>query len=149
MYANMEIVVLASPETEPEFRQKFSSPSLLYKVVSSYEALLPLLNKAEVVFDYFLAGEPEQLNLYAHRSSLIVFCQAAKIQLAALATKFPVLHCALVGFNGLPGFLNRSVLEVSVLRSENIPKLQAVCAYLNSDYLVVADRVGMVTPRII
>ncbi|QMU31687.1 3-hydroxyacyl-CoA dehydrogenase [Adhaeribacter radiodurans] len=145
----MEIVVLASPETEPEFRQKFPSPPLLYQVVFSYEALLPLLDNADVVFDYFLADEPQQLRLYAHRTNLIVFCQAAKIQLAALASTLPTLNCVLLGFNGLPGFLNRPILEVSVLYPASIPKLQTVCAYLNTEYLLVGDRVGMVTPRVI
>ncbi|MDQ4141942.1 MAG: 3-hydroxyacyl-CoA dehydrogenase family protein [Bacteroidota bacterium] len=145
----MEIVVLASPETELEFRQKFSSPPLLYKAVFSYEELLPLLENADVVFDFFLAEEPQQINLYAHQAHLTVFCQAVKVQLAALITKLPVLNCALFGFNGLPGFLNRPVMEVSCLYPESIPKLQAVCAYLNTEYLLVADRVGMVTPRII
>ncbi|MDQ3291297.1 MAG: 3-hydroxyacyl-CoA dehydrogenase family protein [Bacteroidota bacterium] len=145
----MEIVVLASPETEIEFRQKFPTPRLPYKVVFTYEALLPLLDTVDVVFDFFLADVPQQINLYSQRAHLTVFCQVAKIQLASITANSPSIDCSLFGFNGLPGFLNRPVLEVSCLYPESISKLQEVCAYLSTEYLVVADRVGMVTPRVI
>jgi 3-hydroxybutyryl-CoA dehydrogenase len=53
------------------------------------------------------------------------------------------------GFNGLPGMLNRTIFEVSVLRPEHTATLKDWCEKLKTDYSVVDDRVGLVTPRVI
>lgn len=53
------------------------------------------------------------------------------------------------GFCGLPTLLNRPLLEVSLYDSENALQLAEICAALGTDYRVVHDRVGMVTPRVI
>ena len=53
------------------------------------------------------------------------------------------------GFCGLPTLLNRPLLEVSLYHEADREKLAATCAALGTDYRVVADRVGLVTPRVI
>jgi len=53
------------------------------------------------------------------------------------------------GFCGLPTLLNRPLLEVSLYHEADREKLAATCAVLGTDYRVVADRVGLVTPRVI
>ncbi|WP_354583861.1 3-hydroxyacyl-CoA dehydrogenase family protein [Hymenobacter sp. UYCo722] len=53
------------------------------------------------------------------------------------------------GFCGLPTLLNRRLLEVSLCDEADRAKLAETCAALGTDYRVVADRVGLVTPRVI
>jgi 3-hydroxybutyryl-CoA dehydrogenase len=53
------------------------------------------------------------------------------------------------GFCGLPTLLNRRLLEVSLYQEADRAKLAEACAALGTDYRVVADRVGLVTPRVI
>jgi len=55
----------------------------------------------------------------------------------------------ILGFNGLKSFFNRDVLEISLLASENIGIAEKVCTELETEFEIVADRVGMVTPRVI
>ena len=55
----------------------------------------------------------------------------------------------LFGFCGLPTLLNRPLLEVSLYDEADRAKLAATCAALGTDYRVVADRVGLVTPRVV
>ncbi|WP_234996911.1 3-hydroxyacyl-CoA dehydrogenase family protein [Hymenobacter roseosalivarius] len=45
--------------------------------------------------------------------------------------------------------MNRPLLEVSSPNPENAPQLAETCAALGTDYRVVQDRVGLVTPRVI
>jgi 3-hydroxybutyryl-CoA dehydrogenase len=145
----MQLVVLGPPETETEFRQKFSDGQS-FTWVFTYEGLVPLLDTTTtIVFDFLLAEQPEQITIYAERTNLVVFCEAAKTQLAALAAGHPALKCHLFGFNGLPSFLNRPVLEVSLYNPADISVLQWACAQLGTGFLVVADRVGMITPRVV
>jgi 3-hydroxybutyryl-CoA dehydrogenase len=40
-------------------------------------------------------------------------------------------------------------MEVSFWRTDDEPQLKRICQELNTDFLIVDDRVGLVTPRII
>ena len=53
------------------------------------------------------------------------------------------------GFCGLPTFLNRELLEVSLLNQDHQNRLKKICGDLHTNYQIVTDRVGLVTPRVI
>ncbi|SFG65537.1 3-hydroxyacyl-CoA dehydrogenase family protein [Pontibacter chinhatensis] len=146
----MHIVVLSGPEMAAEFKQKFQEEreGVSYTFLQSHNLLDEQLKPADVVFDFLLHEQPERLSLYAPEQ--VVFCNAATVQLAALVKEAALERpCTLIGFNGLPTLFNRPVLEVSVLHDGCTAKLHEVCQALGTDYLLVDDRVGMVTSRII
>ena len=145
----MQIVVVAPPEIKDEFEQKFTT-SHEYLFLSDYNQIRNSLKEAQVVFDFFLADYPDRLRLYQERKGLIIFCQAVKLSLAELIHKAQIgLSCTLLGFNGWPTMLNRPCLEVTFLKEEDKPVLDDVCQQLGTEYLIVDDRVGMVTPRVL
>jgi 3-hydroxybutyryl-CoA dehydrogenase len=146
----MHILVLAGPEMAEEFRQKFpeTSNGTRFTFLQSHSVIDEQLEPSDVVFDFLLHEEPERLSLYAPEQ--VVFCNTATIQLAALVKASGVNNpCTLIGFNGLPSLFNRPVLEVSLFDKKSESKLIEVCNELGTEFLIVADRVGMVTPRII
>jgi 3-hydroxybutyryl-CoA dehydrogenase len=146
----MRILVLAGPEMAAEFRQKFpeTSNGTQFTFLQSHSIIDEQLSPSDVVFDFMLHEEPERLSFYAPEQ--VVFCNAATIQLAALVKASGVKKpCTLIGFNGLPSLFNRPVLEVSLCDKRSESKLIEVCNELGTEFLIVADRVGMVTPRII
>jgi 3-hydroxybutyryl-CoA dehydrogenase len=49
----------------------------------------------------------------------------------------------------LPTFINRPLLEVCLWKEEDKDALQEVCHSLQTEYQIVDDRVGLVTPRVI
>ncbi|QSE98605.1 3-hydroxyacyl-CoA dehydrogenase family protein [Fulvivirga lutea] len=103
------------------------------------------LSKFDVIFDFEIADNPENYLEYKELKGTIVLLNTVKITLSELAFTFGNGSADLYGFNGLPSFINREVLEVSALTeevSENFNKL-------NWDYQLVDDRVGLVTPRIV
>ena len=59
------------------------------------------------------------------------------------------MKCTLFGFNGFPTMFNREFLEVSLLEAEDEPELKRICGQLQSGFMIVDDRVGLVTPRVI
>ncbi|WP_299758830.1 3-hydroxyacyl-CoA dehydrogenase family protein [uncultured Pontibacter sp.] len=146
----MHIVVLSGPEMAAEFEQKFQEEreGVSYTFLKSHNLLDEQLKPSDVVFDFLLHEHPERLSLYA--PGQVVFCNAVTIQLAALVKQaYMEQPCTLIGFNGLPTLFNRPVLEVSLLHQESEARLQEVCQALGAEYLLVDDRVGMVTPRMI
>ncbi|NEM96315.1 3-hydroxyacyl-CoA dehydrogenase family protein [Pontibacter burrus] len=146
----MRILVLAGPQMAEEFRQKFpdTGDGIHYSFLQSHNITDEQLEPSDVVFDFLLHEQPERLSMYAPEQ--VVFCNAATIQLAALVKESGVEKpCTLIGFNGLPSLFNRPVLEVSLYNKRSESKLIEICNELETEFLVVKDRVGMVTPRII
>jgi 3-hydroxybutyryl-CoA dehydrogenase len=105
---------------------------------------------SDLVLDFVLDDDPFQVEIYADKTNAKVFVNTAKVSLAELSNLAGhTLKAKLFGFNGLPTFLNRSVLEASVKNKADEPMLAELCKVLNTPYLLVDDRVGLVTPRII
>ncbi len=105
---------------------------------------------ADIVMDFTIDEEPERAAAYADESDTIYFLNTAKItlaELAALAGQRP--EALWIGFNGLPTFLNRPQLEVSLLNREDESRLRTIGNALGTGWHLVDDRVGLVTPRII
>ncbi|WP_192822513.1 3-hydroxyacyl-CoA dehydrogenase family protein [Rufibacter sp. LB8] len=146
----MNTLVLATPEQEAEFSLKF--PNRFYLHIQDPAELAHFLPQAHLVFDFLLHEQPERLKDYntaARGEKLIVFCNAAKLQLAALAAEHGPVNFHLCGMNALPTFFNREVLELSVLREASKREVDKACVFLATLYELVQDRVGMVTPRVI
>ncbi|QCR24050.1 3-hydroxyacyl-CoA dehydrogenase family protein [Pontibacter sp. SGAir0037] len=146
----MQVIILSGPDMAAAFKLKFPEENS----GNSYTFLLPddasdaLLQKPDVVFDFLLHEQPGRLMKY--RKEQVVFCNVVTTQLAALARMVNLEHsCTLIGFNGLPTLLNRDVLEVSLLKPADEAILSHICKALGTAYLLVDDRVGMVTPRIL
>lgn len=144
----MQVLVLSTPEIAAEFRQKFTSTAN-FVFIGTYDELDAHLPGTQVVFDFLLASQPARLSHYAANPSLTVFCHAGTVQLAALALQVEQLACTLIGFNGFPTMIHRQYLEVSLLHAHAVTRLEEICSALGTEYLVVEDRVGLVTPRII
>lgn len=104
----------------------------------------------DLVFDFFLDESPENLDQYSHEKNLIIFCNSVKTSLAEFS--FYLDHsfdCKFIGFNGMPSFINRELIELTLLKEDDKDIAEKVCAQLGTEYVIVEDRVGMVTPRVI
>jgi 3-hydroxybutyryl-CoA dehydrogenase len=102
-----------------------------------------------LVLDFMIDEAPQAFAIYAGKP-VTVMLNTCRVSLAALAhTVGNIMACTIFGFNGMPTLLNREVLEVSVWQQQDLPRLQALCHELNTKFLVVDDRVGLVTPRVV
>jgi 3-hydroxybutyryl-CoA dehydrogenase len=161
----MRILIVGDEHHVEECKQKLGS-SHAYTVAYDYAQLRKHFPEQDVIFDFIIDEDPEEFDLYADLNC-VVFLNTAKMNLAQFAfsvgNKFA---CTLFGFNGLPTFFNRAILEVSCLKyisqdgvdsaaggltwdCEDTTKLNAIMKNLGSDSLIVDDRVGLVTPRVI
>lgn len=142
-----KILVIGNEQNLSEFKRKFVAKHD-YEFCQNYLMKSDLENY-DLVFDFLIGDNPEQFEMYAEVPDLPVLVNAPKISLGELAYYQTEVNCLLFGFNGLPSFLDRPLLEVSCLNSENQEVLKELCAELETDLEIVNDRVGMVTPRII
>ncbi|MCH8319190.1 MAG: 3-hydroxyacyl-CoA dehydrogenase [Bacteroidetes bacterium] len=157
----MEILVVGEQNSLDEFREKFISKHS-YTFIGIEELTKDVVRNIEVVFDFTLENNPESIKLYlsAHKK-LILFVNSVKTSLTEIYPQYldskdskskiqnPKSEIHLFGFNGLPTMVNRTVLEVSIPDEKNADILDRVCRDLGTEYLVVKDRIGMVTPRVV
>ncbi len=145
----MNILVIGEIENLQECKARFGDAHT-YMFETDHREAERFIETNDLVFDFIIDEEPFQIDIYKNKSNANVFFNAGKISLAELSNLAEhSIKANVFGFNGLPTFLNRKILEVSLLKSEHENRLKEICATLNIEYLIVDDRVGLVTPRVV
>ncbi|MFZ1805792.1 MAG: 3-hydroxyacyl-CoA dehydrogenase family protein [Cyclobacteriaceae bacterium] len=145
----MNILVIGDAKHMDECKAKFGEKHT-YQLEHGHQQAESSFSKNDLVFDFIIDESPEQMEIYHDHPGVIAFLNTTKISLLELVTAFAgSIQCTLYGFNGLPTFLNRDILEVALLNDKKPKILEEVCNNLETKYLVIDDRVGMVTPRVI
>ena len=144
----MEILVIGTEAQATECRQKFGGAHIIQGVARLAQAGA-ILKTAAVVFDFTGAGEPDHLTKYQAIPGTPLFLDTTLVRLADRLAHAGELDNAVFGFCGLHTFVNREILEVAIQNEADRPALEAICLTLGTDYRIVADQAGMVTPRVI
>lgn len=142
----MNILVIGGEFNRAECQQKFNSHTCIQ--VNNHKEAEPLLAQAEVIFDFLTDQSINPLKNYSSKNNLTVFLNTSLITLRTLVKNISVTN-TYFGFSGLPTFLNRELLEVSIHQETDLHLLDVTCKKLKTKYARVADSVGLVTPRII
>jgi len=142
----MKILVIGTPGQFQECLQKLGTHD--YTHLSSHEALENNLPHQQVVFDFIASENLHSLSLYGGRD-VPVFLNTCKMNLLAMLSPNANAFRQVFGFNGFPTMFNREFLEVTLANGQGEPALKKICDALGTKYLLVEDRVGLVTPRVI
>lgn len=142
----MKIGVIGTQNRIDELKQKVSSAANLVEIKDTDLWQLPNLG-LDAFFDLQFDDNTEHLHHYLHLD-FPVLVSATKLQLAQVFIGHDV-KAPVVGFNALPTFINRPLLEVSSTSDTHKTKVEALAQQLAWECKWVEDRVGMVTPRII
>lgn len=143
----MNILVVGGESHFQECQNKFGTNQ--YTTASNHQDAKKFLGATDIVFDFVIDRDPSQINIYNNQKT-VVFLNTSTITLAQFTSKVEhPINSTLFGFCGMPTFLNRELLEISLRSEEDSIQLQQICKNLNTDYVIVDDRVGLVTPRVI
>jgi 3-hydroxybutyryl-CoA dehydrogenase len=140
----MEILVIGNEINLRECRQKFGDQHQ-YSFVRNHSEAKEFLKSETIVFDFEISEQPNQIAIYQSFSG-IVFLDASR---KALTHRVDEARATFFGFCGLPTFLNREILEVSISNLLDRTILLEVCEKLNTKLVVVKDQVGLITARVI
>ncbi|GCC52548.1 3-hydroxyacyl-CoA dehydrogenase [Chryseotalea sanaruensis] len=144
----MNLIVIGTEQNLSECKAKFGDTHT-YAIADNYKEAGRLIETDTVIFDFLIDEIPTEIEFYLDLN-VVAFLSTAKRSLLDLTyglLKNP--EATLFGFNGMPTFLNRSLLEVAVLHVDDRSVLEKTCQDLNSAFTIVEDRAGLVTPRII
>ena len=154
----MHILVIDGNHVEAEFRAKFG-PAHEYRFLNPNLALEERgkevdqqIQSAASTADVAFCFHPltSQVVSLLENDKLTIFEEIIHLSLTEMLSHGAGFPAGLrFGFCGLPTLLNRSLLEVSLCHEADREKLAETCVALGTDYRVVADRVGLVTPRVI
>lgn len=146
----MKILVIADEPQQSELLKKLGQG---HKVdVFNEEGFYDLENYSgyDAIFDLNIDSHTEELQEYANVRNAIIIVSGVKSSLAELVYMEEFEEdINLIGINDLPGFINREKAEISLLNEGDVIKVIAFFKSLNWPALIVKDRVGMVTPRIV
>ncbi len=145
----MNILVIGEVENLNECKARFGDKHT-YMFETDHREAERYVEINDLVFDFIIDEEPFQIEIYKDKVNGKVFLNSAKISLGELSNLAEhSLKAEVFGFNGLPTFLNQKILEVSLLKPEHETHLKEICESLSIEYLLVDDRVGLVTPRVV
>jgi 3-hydroxybutyryl-CoA dehydrogenase len=146
----MNILVIGESENLAECKEKFGGTHT-YQSAQDHQSAEKFFGSSDIIFDFVIDEAPEQMEVYRDHPAALAFLNTAKITLLELVTGFSDgrVKSTLFGFNGLPTFLNRDLLEVVLLKENDAEKLKDICQQLQTKFLLIDDRVGLVTPRVI
>ncbi len=144
----MNILVIGSSEQAAECRLKFGEAHS-WTVYPDIRDAGTSLGNADVIFDFVSPDQPGRQETYPPRTGQVVFMDNSRARLAELAGPWALNPKHVFGFCGLPTFINREILEVSLLKESDAMGLAEVCGKLGAAYEVVAEQAGMISPRVV
>ncbi|MTI38812.1 3-hydroxyacyl-CoA dehydrogenase family protein [Fulvivirga lutimaris] len=140
----MKILIVGSERSFAEAQNKLENQHSLTHVYDFFDCTDPLT--FDFIFDFMIDENPELVEHYAKLEKVAVFLNTVRISLGELQFTYGSWDNSIYGFNGLPTFFDREVLE---LTSINGHVNENLLTQLDFQYEVVDDRVGMVTPRVV
>jgi 3-hydroxybutyryl-CoA dehydrogenase len=141
----MDILIVGTQHQAEECRQKFGEAHTV-RTYSRAEA--STAHASDIVFDFTVAKSSER-SVYAHVPVVALFLDASLVKLADQMQRIGEPQYPVFGFCGLRSLVNRDILEVAVREKKDYERLKTVCQELGTDFRIVSDQAGMVTPRVI
>src|SRR5690349_13484885 len=142
----MEILVIGDKINLTECQQKFGDQHL-YRLCTVYSEAEDFLNRETVIYDFLISRSVNEIKAYRNFEGF-AFLDVSKSTLEQLVNSTGV-KATFFGFCGMPTFLNRDILEVSLHSKKDSKKLEEVCRDLNTKFAIVKDQVGLITARVI
>jgi 3-hydroxybutyryl-CoA dehydrogenase len=143
----MKILTIGNQAQLEEVKLKFGSRHeiLFGKTTDMVTQLIP---ESDVIVDF--NADQKVLKAVSSDSQKSIFINTVFTTLQSVLQNNPGLDALKTfGFCGLSTFLNREVLEVCIHNQTGEAEIKSMCAQLETDYVIVKDQVGFVTPRVI
>jgi len=145
----MNILVIADAQRYEELQQKGMATHHDIQWKTSLEEVLSL-KVFDLVLDLIFDDRPEHALIYAKNPGIPVLAGMVKTSLSDTMNQFAFEQgFNIMGCNFLPGFVNMPVMEVTVMDEGQKETLDNIMYKLGWEYALVADVVGMVTPRVV
>jgi 3-hydroxybutyryl-CoA dehydrogenase len=147
----MKILTKGNSKRSEEFKLKLSLLDFEVNYIDENTTFILKDGIYDAIFDLNFDDNGQSSFLeYIELRKTPVFVGAVKNSLAQMIFEKEIeIQFPLFGINSIETFLNRNLLEVSMLNANNEAILKDTLNKLNWEFKLVKDRVGMVTPRVV
>jgi 3-hydroxybutyryl-CoA dehydrogenase len=104
---------------------------------------------AEAIFDFSFNGQQSTIEEYASMKNRAIILNMVNFSFSAYHSILQHGKAKYIGMNGWPTFINKPVAEITLLHQTDKEFAQSLFLKLNYNAEIIADRVGMVMPRIV
>ena len=143
----MNLLIIGNPDQAEECRQKFGQQHNV--MATDNYASIPGTQTPDVIFDFNTPRQTLENSADVLPPGAFIFFDTSARRLTEIVRHFPLRAGRSFGFCGLKTLVNRSLLEVSLADPADRPALETLCNNLGTEFRVVADQAGMVTPRVL
>ena len=146
----MKILYTGTDKRCKEFEEKFSTSGidLLRFNFSEFNAINPKLFDA--IFDLEFDSHQHRFETYASLKNIPIILHITQSSLIAQSIKYPPNDLSLIyGMTAFPTFINRNIWEITGLGNEALKYFDQLKKNLTIEAIIVKDRVGMATSRVI
>jgi 3-hydroxybutyryl-CoA dehydrogenase len=146
----MKILYTGTDKRCKEFEEKFSTSGieLLRFNFNEFNAINPKLFDA--IFDLEFDNHPHRFELYAQIKNIPIILHTTQSTLLAQTVNFAINELSLIfGMTAFPTFIGRAVWEMTCLGKNAQEYFNQLKKNLQIEAVIVKDRVGMITPRVV
>ena len=147
----MKILICGNSDRTQELRGLIPEEHEVYESSELSPELIESRQDCDLFFDLNADDHPGKIGPLLKIDHKPVFLSSVKKQLAEMIGKDTEVNSYVFGINALPGFMERGMLEVSMLDESNqaYSQLKENLELLQIDFQRVDDRAGLVSPRVI
>jgi 3-hydroxybutyryl-CoA dehydrogenase len=146
----MKILIIADEPKKSELMARLGKGHKIHAYEETEYYDIDGFEGYNAIFDLNLEMHSDAIEEYSQLQETIIVTSGVKTSLAELVyLELIEDELTLIGLNDLPGFINREKAEVSLLDDSDAIKAIAFFKELKWPCIIVKDRVGMVTPRIV
>ena len=139
----MRFYIKGELERQIEFEQKFIENSEVLIQKSHWDST------TDAIFDLSFDDHQERIEDYLNLD-IPIFLSTVKTTLATVYERCQGRNKDnIIGMNAIPGFINRSLWELASINNFLPIAVKDLLENNNIEYKLIADRVGMVSPRIL
>ncbi len=144
----MNIFVCGEEKRVEELKERLNQGGASINIAYGSKDAVP--NEVDILIDLNFDDHPEMIESYSAMENTVFFVSSTKIELGSTIK----LYCKdkkpiIAGFNALPSFINRAFWEISLPFNDQSDTINACLKDMGIESKTVADRVGMVSPRVI
>lgn len=145
----VKIYIRGNERRTEELKSKLDSGHEIISIGNEMPIEVSVASECEVVFDLNADEKENRISDYSSLENKLIIICAVKKRLKEMIIQDADSKNHFVGFNALPTFINRSILEVSFLNEDSKKNFTEFASAINCEWLEVKDETGMVTLRVI
>ncbi len=141
----MNVFAIGSEKRTKELKECYNQ----IESAGDFAKISDKIKSGDAVIHFWESESIDDIHELLALNEVCILINTLNTSLAELQLFTGMVSSNIMGFAGIPGFINRNKWEITALSDDSIANFQSFFKLLNVKPIRVQDRVGMVTPRVV